>query len=294
MASDAPVTAMRTQAKATVFGGRGFIGRNLVARLRATGWNCSLAERDDGNDAWSHMGHVFYCAGLTADYARRPFDTIEAHVSLLAKVLREGAFESLVYLSSTRLYDSQPGKRAVEDEALLFDPANPRHIYDLSKALGESLCRVAGEGKARVARLSCVYLDHTDEDGFLPGLLRQVIELNGAQDRAVRMLSLDTSRHFSRDYVGMDDVLDALVLIATRGKDFIYNVASGENTSNGALFDRISSITRLDMVAQRTGDGDDSPTICIDKMRNEFGWAPTGVLERVGRLLGRDVDAGTD
>ena len=236
------------------------------------------------------MGHVFYCAGLTADYASRPYDTVEAHVSLLGKMLREGCFESLVYLSSTRLYDSQPGRDAFEDGALVLDPANPRHIFDLSKALGESLCRVAGDGRARVARLSCVYKDHTDEDGFLPDLLRRVMAHSCGSNIASFALKVDSSLKYARDYIDMDDVLDALILIATCGKDFIYNVASGENISNGLLFDTISRATGHRIVALRDDEGIHLPIISIRKMHAEFGWEPARVLDRVVRLLGRNAD----
>ena len=99
-----------------------------------------------------------YCAGLTADYLARPFDTVQAHVSHLAQVLQhglaQGMLQSLVYLSSTRLYDGLGDlgeeSEAGEDAVLPMDPANPRHLYDFSKGLGESLCHVAGQGRGCV------------------------------------------------------------------------------------------------------------------------------------------------
>ena len=97
------------------------------------------------------MGTVFYCAGLTSDYAVRAHDTVSAHVCLLNELLQGGNFETLVYLSSTRLYDSLGPYAVDEDSALALNPANPRHLYDLSKALGEALCRQAGAARARGA-----------------------------------------------------------------------------------------------------------------------------------------------
>jgi len=54
----------------------------------------------DGRD----LGHIIYCIGITADFRRRPHDTITAHVTKLQEVLTRTSFESLVYLSSTRVY----------------------------------------------------------------------------------------------------------------------------------------------------------------------------------------------
>jgi len=285
MASDSLNVDVRTPRKATVIGGGGFIGSNLVARLREWGWDCRVPGRHELDEPADDLGHVFYCAGLTADYAARPFDTVQAHVSLLARVLQAARFSSLVYLSSTRLYDSSALEDATETMPLLLDPTKPRHIYDLSKALGESLCNVTGNGRARVARLSCVYKDAGDADGFLPMLLRRASGSQPSSEGSPPCLQLDTSASSSRDYVAMDDVLDALVLIAVRGCQPIYNVASGENVSNAELFGVISERTGCRIEAIREDVPGTLPRISIRRMEEEFGWRPVPVLERVAALL---------
>lgn len=265
--------------KATIIGGKGFIGRHLNARLLAMGWECHVPDRQAAYDGRTNMGHVFYCAGLTADYIHRPFDTVEAHVSLLSRVLQAGRFESLVYLSSTRLYDSQSGLVGTEEISLSLDPANPRHLYDLSKALGESLCFVTGKGRAHVARLSCVYNDHTDEEGFLPGLLRQII------DNRPTVLEVDSSPAFARDYIHLQDVLDALVKIADQGKGGIYNVASGENIRNETLFSFIAKTSGCKIIPLGNDDPPPPALISIEKMQSEFSWHPLPVLQRIALIF---------
>ena len=267
--------------RATLIGGSGFIGRHLHARLNETGWQCRVYGNGDAIDMDGDLGAVFYCAGLTADYAVRPFDTVQAHVEMLRRVLQFGRFDALVYLSSTRLYDSQPGLQASEDVPLLLDPNNPRHIYDLSKALGESLCRVAGGGRARVARLSCVVRDHTDTDGFLPALLRRVVAHGGPA-----ALSVDSSPEYSRDYVLMDDVIDALIHIVTAGTQTIYNVAGGENVSNRQLFETITAASGCALAPSSVATAPPPPHISIQRMRDEFAWQPAAILQRVAQWIG--------
>lgn len=267
------------QPRATIIGGQGFIGRHLAAHLQSEGWICQAPGRHDEYDRRRNHGYLFYCAGLTADYAHRPFETVEAHVTLLSKILQAGNFESLVYLSSTRLYDSQSAAVATEDIDLSFNPRNPRHLYDLSKALGESLCLVTGHGRARIARLSCVYKDHTDEDGFLPGLLRQVIA-----GRAP-VLKIDSSPAFARDYVHLQDVLEALILIAREGTEPIYNVAAGENTSNAQLFAAIDKTCGCRIMPLRHDTPPALPRIGIEKMQNGFSWRPVSVLQKVTSII---------
>lgn len=275
---------------ATLIGGQGFVGRHLHARLSADGWTCWVPERNDPQLWRLDLGHVFYCAGLTADFAQRPFDTVEAHASLLNRVLLDAQFDSLVYLSSTRLYDSLAeslaGAEATEDLVLQLAPDNPRHLYDLSKALGESLCRVAGRGRARVARLSCVWGDPADSEGFLPELMRRVLAARAEPGALPHpRVTVDSSPRLARDYVHIDDVIDALIALATQGQSAIYNVAGGRNISNAQLFERLAAASGCELVPAHDREAHALPRISIARMAEEFGWRPAGVLDRVGRLI---------
>jgi len=205
-----------------------------------------------------HLGHIFYCAGLTADYARRPVDTVEAHAALLSRVLASDNWNSLVYLSSTRLYDHQLlGRGGAETGSLQLDPAQPRHLYDLSKLLGENLCHVMGEGRARVARLACVYQNDADPDGFLGHLLRRI--LKASPDETILV---DSSPSFERDYIHLGDVVDAMIRIAVDGSQTIYNVASGVNVKNAELASTLTELTGVRLIF--SGAEVPSPTPMVD------------------------------
>lgn len=270
--------------RATVVGAGGFIGSRLVAHLGQLGWDCHAPARNDRAFLRQPLGTVFHCAGLTADFARRPHDTVRAHVGLLGELLEHADFDALVYLSSTRLYDGcrlAPEAAGVdEDTPLALDPAEPRHLYDLSKALGESLCRQASGGRARVARLSCVYNGGDDADGFLGALLRRL-----RQPRVDPVVAVDSSLHATRDYVHVDDVVEALLLIATRGTLPVYNVASGVNLSNARLFARLGELAGCELRALRSDATPCAAPISIERMRREFGWQPRPLLERLPQLL---------
>jgi len=265
---------------ATIIGGHGFVGRHLMAHLTQDGWDCWVPEKNDPDILRRPLGCVFYCAGLTADYAQRSFDVIEAHVSVLNSLLHHADYSSLVYLSSTRLYDTLTKELATEADDLCLNPSNRRHIYDLSKALGESLCHVAGKGKARIARLSCVYHDIHDADGFLPALLRTAQEASPGQRIAV-----DSSPAYARDYIGMEDVIRGLVDIATRGKQTIYNLASGENIQNAELFSLIHQICGVEIAPLSDQTFPTPARICVSRLETEFGWRPASLRKRLPNLL---------
>lgn len=272
---------------ATIIGGQGFIGQAVHRILSAAGWTCWLPER---STHWplqrERLGHVFYCAGLTADYRMRPADTAEAHVGLLSRVLQSGGYESLVYLSSTRVYDGLEGAGSVDEAAdFRLQPLHPRHLYDLTKLTGEALCHAMGEGRARVARLSCVYGAGPKSHGFLPDLVQRLASVPRGRE-----LVLDSSPHYARDYVHVDDVVRALVDMAERGRSPVYNVASGENIGNAAIAHWVAEATGKRLVFLR----DDAPPapreVGIDRLVAEFGWRPAPLESRWLSWLKGDAD----
>ena len=212
---------------ATIVGATGFVGRRLQSRLTSEGWDVYAPAKGDQSLFGRDMGVVFYCAGLTADFDRRPFDTIQAHVSLLSDLAQAGRFEQIIYLSSTRLYDSQAALALDEAAPLIFDPADPRHTYDLSKALGENITLTRTAGRGAVARLSNVF----DWDREAPGFLSQWL-IKAARTRD---LQLDSSPHVARDYIHLNDVAAALIAMAQKPAIGVVNVASGELVANGEI-----------------------------------------------------------
>ena len=212
---------------ATVVGAAGFVGARVVTRLRADGWEVYAPAKGDPELLTRDLGAVFYCAGLTADYDRRPFDTVEAHASLVSELMRADHYERLVYCSSTRLYDGQRKAESHEAEPLVFDPADPRRVYDLSKALGENITLTRTEGRGAVARLSNVFDWEPDAPGFLSEWLIEAAR--------TRELELDSSPHIARDYIHLDDVVASLLAMAEKPAAGVVNVAGGELTANGEI-----------------------------------------------------------
>lgn len=267
----------------TIFGAGGFVGNRLQRVLQLRGAQVWAPTRNDPLPWGRPLGHVMYCAGLTADYLVRPFDTVQAHVSQLAQLLQHGQWISLVYLSSTRLYDGYGFPVAREDAVLPMDPSNPRHLYDLSKSLGESLCHVTGQGRARVARLACVYECTGDSGGFLPGLLRQVHEARRAGTTEIQVPS---SPHFVRDYVHLDDVVEALIRIVLDGNQVVYNLASGVNVSNAQIFDYIQSRWGCRVLPVSDTVPGPVPRVDIERLCSELHWQPRSLFDGLNACLG--------
>lgn len=211
----------------TVIGAGGFIGSRLVEALRNRGKDVYAPSRGALDLCQRDLGRVFYCAGLTGDFMARPFDTVEAHVGLLTQVLRDARFERLLYLSSTRLYDSLGARGGHEGDVLEFDVAAPRNVYDLSKALGENLCLARSEGRAAVARLANVFDWTEDAGGFLSDLLKRA--------RHEREITLPSSPQAGRDYIHADDVIAGLLAMDEHRASGVVNLASGAALANAEI-----------------------------------------------------------
>lgn len=259
----------------TVIGASGFVGARLVRALKADGAEVFAPTRDDPRLYTDDLGRVFYCAGLTADYLARPFDTVEAHVSLIARLLKDARFERLVYCSSTRLYDWMGPEAGAEDAPLALTPSEPRHLYDLSKALGENLCLTQSGGRASVARLACVWDDADGSPGFLSEWMQKA--------RRERTIALESSSGYVRDYITLDDTVAALRAILDSGQSAIFNVASGENVSNGELAAAFEAAGWAISLA-RTTPVQPAPHCEIDRLR-ALGVRPVPVREAIAALL---------
>ena len=259
----------------TVIGATGFIGGLLAARLRAEGHEVYSPARGDPDLLNRDLGHVFYCAGLTGDFMIKPFETVRAHVGLLAEVLENARFERLIYLSSTRLYDSLGARGGHEDGVLEFAPTAARNVYDLSKALGENLCLARSGGRAAVARIANVFDPEGEGGGFLSDLLYRA--------RQQRAITLSSSPGAGRDYISIEDVISALLAMDQQAVHGIVNIATGQTLTNGRLAEIMAT---CGWTLTLTGQDAQAPTPTCDTGRlRALGIVPASAAELVRTTL---------
>jgi nucleoside-diphosphate-sugar epimerase len=201
--------------------------------------------------------------GLTADFRQRPTETVEAHVCEALRVLRAARFDSFLYLSSTRVYNRSAEGR--DDASLVVEPADPEDVYNLSKLAGEALCLAHPNPAVRVARLSNVYGGRDSSPSFLDELLA------AARTGVIR---LQTDPASEKDYVHLDDVCGVLPRIALEGRLRLYNVAGGRNVTHGRIVEILARETGCRVEVEPGAPVVKAPRISIDRVREEFGFAP--------------------
>lgn len=214
----------------TVLGAGGWIGSALMASLRSVGQPAFPVFRS-GVSSWitgeEPVGPVIYAIGLTSDFRQRPYETVEAHVSLLSQVLQRQGLKNLLLLSSTRVY----GRSSITDETspLPCLSSDPSDLYNLSKLTGEALVLQDSRPGLRVARLSNVVGEAQPVNTFIGSLL--------AETKGKGAVIIKEPADTAKDYVALDDVVSLIPLIAQKGKQRIYNVGSGVNKSHADVAD---------------------------------------------------------
>lgn len=254
----------------TVLGASGYVGTRLVGYLRSCGYAVWAPARGDAEIFSRPLGHVFYCIGLTADFRTHPFETVEAHIGFLADVLQHAQFDSLLYLSSTRVY--MGGVSTSEDARLSVQPEDSSYLYNLSKLTGESLCHARGRPGVRVVRLSNVVgPDMESSSGnFIASLL---------SDARTGHVLLRSSLDSAKDYIHIDDVVKGLLLVSLKGCSSVYNLASGKNTTHREWMDWIVQHVECSFSVELDAPLQYFPVINAEKLDKEFGFCARFLLD---------------
>lgn len=261
--------------KCTVLGGSGFIGSRLLTWLSNQGFECLSPPRLDRSFLDHPLGHVFYCCGLTADFRQKSFETIEAHVTLLSQVIERGCFDSLLYLSSTRVYLGVD--RAHEEATLRVSPLVPSDLYNISKISGESVCFSTGKTGVRVVRVSNVVGYQPASENFLTAILEDAVR-NGC-------VELLTSPDSEKDYIDIRDLVELLPKIAFHGRHNLYNAASGTNLSHSELMRKIGCLTGCAVSWRPNAPAVKFPVIEVKRITSEFNFSPTPIDQSLQRMV---------
>jgi nucleoside-diphosphate-sugar epimerase len=247
----------------TILGATGTIGAALAGLLQFRNFAVLAVDRTmlpglfNGGE---RLGHVIDCIGLTGDFRTRPLDTAEAHVGIPARCLAELEFDSFLYLSSTRVYARAAA--AAEDTPLPCAPADASDLYNLTKLAGEALCLADGRPQVRVVRLSNVYGPEPGSGTFLGQII--------AAGRGTGEVLFRQGPASGKDYVSLGDVVHLLPRIARHGRNRLYNLAAGTNTTHYEIAAILRDRLGWDVAFQPGAEAVRFPPIDITRLRAEF------------------------
>lgn len=265
--------------KILVAGGRGFIGREVVARLRASGHEVAATGRADtaaaaaqGADAlvWAAGGRPVSAEQCIADHAHAAVKTARAIPGL----------KRIIYMSSAEVYGLQDVPFR-EDAPLLG--ASP---LGQAKIAGEhSIGGAAPEARLTILRPCWVYGPGLAPTTFLPTLIAAL-----HQRRRYPM----TPGQQTRDLVYVDDVVRAVVrALDDDAPGGTYNIGTGRETSvlemALAIAERVrpDAIALLDVGARPYREGEAfRVAIDVSRARERLGFtAEIGLEDGLTRMV---------
>lgn len=286
--------------KVLVTGGAGFIGSHLVDRLVQEGHdvvvvdNLSTGKRKNVNRA-----ATFYKADIQSSRLERVFrnerPSVIMHLAAQMNVRRsvdDPMFDASVNILGTLNVIEQAARHgarkvvfassggAIYGEQDIFPapeshPTRPLSPYGISKLSGEhylSYYQRASGIQAVSLRFANVYGPRQDPEGeagvvaiFIQKMLtgeQPVINGNGRQ---------------TRDFVFVEDVVEANLLVMGQGIEGVFNVGTSSETTVNELFAILKELTKSDCkeVHGPAKKGEQlRSTIDATKLRQQLGWEP--------------------
>jgi nucleoside-diphosphate-sugar epimerase len=253
-------------AQFTVLGASGFIGGNVAGALAARGHDVLTPTRKELASLVGNLGHVIYAIG-TDNYAK-PWAAVEGHVWHLRRLFEQVQFETLTYISSSRLYLG--AETAREDSKIVTDVSEPGFLFNSTKLAGEAICLSSSLPNVRVVRLSNVIGYAPRGINLIPTLIKSALKSGAMQ--------IWINRQSAKDYVTLHDVLDVLPKIALRGRHRIYNLGSGANLTVANVAGRIEANTGA-TTNWAPGELIVFPPLSIERIRDEFDFQPRATLD---------------
>jgi len=288
--------------KAVIFGGTGFIGLNLCQRLIHCGWSVTTFSRanlqpgtpdhthvqGDFTDAGAvlkavgscdvvyHLVHTNTPAGSETDWSRDIAENLVPSIALVEACAAAGC--RLVFASSGGTIYGKQALTPIPETATTI----PIGAYGTSKLCIEHFLQLGHlrHGLAVTSlRVSNPFgaLQRGDSgQGAIAAFLRATLKKDPIQiwgDGAV-----------VRDYVHIDDVIEAFVLAAGISSGYnVYNVGSGVGRTLNDIVAAIEQVTGQRLARSYTAvRAIDVPVSILDisKIRRELGWQPALDFER--------------
>jgi UDP-glucose 4-epimerase len=299
--------------KALVVGGAGFIGSHLTERLLAEDHRVDVVDHL-GSGSLANLADARQAAGElkihTLDATAAEFDSVVAmrtpdvifHLGLLppgqpaehtaASTLasmmavlesarRLGDVKVVVALSAVSLYGDVPGKDQPIKEAQPWSPVGVRGVVTRAVAELLTVYRETHAVEFTALALSNVYGPRQRPDGGVVGAFAHAI-----REGITPMVHGDGRQ--TRDFLYIDDAVDALVRAAQRGSGLVINVGSGVGTPIRDVWDQLSGPSgRAPAPSPRRADDVHRFVLAPTRARIQLGWAPWTDLSTGLRSLHR-------
>lgn len=299
--------------KSLILGGAGFIGGNLVRTLVARGErprvlirsSSSLAVLEDVLDrievfygdfqdnavlhqATKDIDVVFHLISTTGPSSKIDSSLDDALTNFLPTIrlvdncIANGV-KKIVYASSGGTVYGEPQIIPIPEE----HPLQPKSVYGQSKLTIENLLNFYV--RAMALDINVLRISNPFGPGQNPLKAQGIIAVALNCAYSDRVLQLYGKGEAIRDYIYVDDVIEAMILAAQKTGSSIVNVSSGTGYSVRDIVQTVEDVSgriiRKEFIPTRTSDVDVS-ILCNKRAFEIYGWTPkVGIEEGLSRLV---------
>jgi UDP-glucose 4-epimerase len=258
--------------KVVVTGASGFVGNRVVKELLKRGIEtCAVARRpveftnslvvDSYFDTPEGDILIHLAENPNRTQVNKMGDDYAVEARALTKALILKDFQRIVFASSVVVYGDKN-----QELCKPMDPVLADDVYSQSKLDCELLIE---KNNGVIARMSNLYGIGMSADNVFSKIINQIPctnEIEVWNDRPVR------------DFLWIDDAVNALVEIALGKATGFYNIASGDAVSINELVHMVLAVSGFDKICKLTVtkpiDKESSIKLDISDTFNAFGWKP--------------------
>jgi UDP-glucose 4-epimerase len=285
------------QPRVFVTGNRGFIGTNLVKKLK---YKIQIITTDQHNkerinileldqlNTVEKIDVIIHLASKTSipNSAINPYDTYLTNIMGTLNILefaRHNSINKIINLS-TFVY-GKPKYFPIDEK----HPINPHSPYTKSKLIAEKLCEYYAQDYGMdivTLRPFYIYGPSMNKASFIPSIIRHINE------KGKVILS---NRNTKRDFLHIDDFIDLIEKVLSNFPTGykIYNVGFGKSNSLEEVVELIKKIWKIEVDIEysdsiRPNDIVDM-VADISSLRKIYGWSPALDIEAGLRLTLDDM-----
>lgn len=282
--------------KAVITGGAGFIGSHIAQKLVRMGYEVTIVDDLSTGDlfrvpsqcrfefgsildlpllgSYTNADVIFHYAAISSisKSIKDPITTNQVNIAGTLNVLSaavKGGVREVLFASSGQVY----GDGLHREETMHPTPLSP---YTLSKLVGEHYCRLFSE--LHGLKTVCLRYFNVYGDGQNPRS-EYALAVPVFRDRAARGLPLPIygDGEQTRDFIFIDDAVDASIYAVESGMEGVYNVGTGVATSINELASIIGGGCQLTYSERKLGEARDN-SADISKL-NLAGFTPRWTLK---------------
>jgi nucleoside-diphosphate-sugar epimerase len=255
----------------TIFGHKGFIGKNILLKLRLKKQKIFLPKRNILKYK-INLGHIIYCIG-SHQWRNDPYNAFNTDIAIIANILKNNNYKSFNLISSTRIYKN---KSTNEDSEISVNPINNDDYYNCLKIVAENL--VLLNKKNKVIRISNIFGNNYSSTIFLPTIIRDAVHK--------KKIFLTTNKKSEKDFLFVDEAAEVIIKIVKNGSKNIYNVAYGKNYLIDDIVKHLKNITSSKIIYKYKPSIVKNSVINIARIKKEFNFKPkTNVLKYLKILV---------